>query len=369
MQISTKAWMEYIRKMRAISDEAANKMQRYIQLNGFGDDKALLDYAYALATHYGEAIGALSATMYEATAAAQNVIIAPAQIAEPPEYGEVAKIIHGAKKQSEKNVPRAMHRIIKQVGADTTRKNVARDGAQFAWVPQGDTCAFCIALASRGWQYEDPKNKNPRAEHIHANCDCQYAVRFDGKSSVDGYDPDVYKKIYEDAEGKNPNEKIKFIRRQFYGQNKIEMKMRTCGAYTYQNDPNGKKRERIAEDYYEEIRHRKKSYEIDAVARNSGMSPEDVGKVFEHVFIREHKYENGRIGRFYADYYMAHSWMRLREGKNIQKHDLTMLKHELEEEKIMGKSLDIIYEIAHNEVQKKYNYAKELMEYLKDHNA
>ena len=28
------------------------------------------------------------------------------------------------------------------------------------------------------------------AEHIHANCDCEYAIRFDGRSTVAGYDPD-----------------------------------------------------------------------------------------------------------------------------------------------------------------------------------
>lgn len=46
-----------------------------------------------------------------------------------------------------------------------------------------------------------------------------------------------------------------------------------------------------------------------------------------------------------------------------------MLKHELEEEKIMGTSIDVIYENVHNEVQKKYNYQKELLEYLKNNDV
>ena len=33
---------------------------------------------------------------------------------------------------------------------------------------------------------------------------------------------------------------------------------------------------------------------------------------------------------------------------------------------IMGESIDIEYEPVHNEVTKKYNYQKELMQYLKE---
>lgn len=191
MQISTKAWMEYIRKMRAISEEAANKMQRYIQLNGFGDDKALLDYAYSLATHYGEAIGALAATMYEATALAQNVIIAPAQLAPTPEYGEVAKAIHGTMKTSNDLVSKTVGRIVKQTGTETTLMNAQRDGAYFAWVPTGsETCPYCIMLAATGWHRAGKKTlRGKYSGHIHANCDCQYAVDFRGDMKIDGYNP------------------------------------------------------------------------------------------------------------------------------------------------------------------------------------
>ena len=50
-------------------------MQEWVRKHGFGDDKALLDYAYALSLHYGQAIGALACQMYEKTAAAQGVIV------------------------------------------------------------------------------------------------------------------------------------------------------------------------------------------------------------------------------------------------------------------------------------------------------
>ncbi len=214
MQISTKAWREYISKMSAISQAAADKMQAWVQKNGFGDTKALLDYANSLVLYYGDAIGELACEMYEKTAAAQGVTIKAAEPAEIPSYGEVAKAINGAKKQGENLVPSAVGRQVKQIGADTTLKNAQRDGAQFAWIPYGDTCAFCLTLASRGWQYMSSKAlKNGHAEHIHSNCDCQYSIRFDTKSTVEGYDPDKYLDMYNNAEGNNSKEKINSLRR------------------------------------------------------------------------------------------------------------------------------------------------------------
>ena len=224
MQITEKAWLEYITKMSQISQKAAELMQAWVQKNGFEDDKALLDYAYALSQRYGKAVGALSCQMYEATAAAQGVVVPPAEMADLPEYGEVAKAINGTKKQSEIKVPSTVARLVKQVGADTTLKNAERDGAQFAWVPHGDTCAFCLTLASRGWQYMSKKAlRNGHAEHIHAHCDCEYAVRFDGKSSVAGYDPDKYLRIYDSMPGNSSEDKINSLRRMLNGKNPLTL--------------------------------------------------------------------------------------------------------------------------------------------------
>lgn len=236
MQITEKAWVEYITKMSQISQKAADLMQSWVQKNGLENDKALLDYAYALSQHYGQAIGALSCQMYEATAAAQGVIVPTAEVADLPDYGEVAKAVKGTKKQSPNNIPGTLARLVKQVGADTTLKNAERDGAQFAWVPHGDTCAFCITLASRGWQYMSKKAmRNGHAEHIHAHCDCEYAVRFDGKSTVAGYDPDKYLEEYYDANGD-----INEMRRKRYAQNKDVI--------------NARKRELYAEQAYRKVK-------------------------------------------------------------------------------------------------------------------
>ena len=227
MQISTRAWVQYITKMSQISQKAADLMQGYVQKHGFADDKAILDYAFALSQRYGQAIGSLACQMYEATASAQEVVVPTAEIADLPEYGEVAKAVHGTMKQSQTNVPATIARLVKQVGADTTLKNAMRDGAQFAWVPHGDTCAFCITLASRGWQYMSKKAlRNGHAEHIHAHCDCEYAVRFDGRSTVAGYDPDKYLEEYNNAGGD-----INAMRRIRYKENKEAINARKRELY------------------------------------------------------------------------------------------------------------------------------------------
>ena len=218
MQISLKTWNQYKNRLASIDKKAAEEMEAYIQRIGGFEDHAeeVIRYAYALASRYGEAAAAAACQMHEAVAEASGVRIPPAVPAEPPDYKEVARAVRGTvKNSSEKQIPRTVGRLVKRTGADTTLKNAERDGAQFAWIPMGDTCAFCLTLASRGWQHMS-KNalKNGHAEHIHANCDCQYAIRFDDNTSIEGYDPDKYREMYENAEGGTPQEKINAMRRE-----------------------------------------------------------------------------------------------------------------------------------------------------------
>ena len=141
------------------------------------------------------------------------------------------------------------------------------------------------------------------------------------------------------------------------------------GAYTDKNDPFGEKREKSAIDYFDQILKRDRRYEINAVAKNTAYSEDDIEKVFSHIFEIEHKFASGKIKRFDPDYYMQQSWMRLREGKNIKKHDIIMLKHELLEAEIMNNNPNITYEEAHAMAEKVYDYNKELSEYLKNNYA
>lgn len=386
MQITEKAWVEYITKMSQISQKAADLMQSWVQKNGLENDKALLDYAYALSQHYGQAIGALSCQMYEATAAAQGVIVPTAEVADLPDYGEVAKAVKGTKKQSPNNIPGTLARLVKQVGADTTLKNAERDGAQFAWVPHGDTCAFCITLASRGWQYMSKKAmRNGHAEHIHAHCDCEYAVRFDGKSTVAGYDPDKYLEEYYDANGD-----INEMRRKRYAQNKDVINARKRELYASKKaekleklrrsdilisgaritDLNSAEADEFAEMYYEEIRHF--STDSKKIADNLGKEESDIRKIKAYLFEDDSLIDpdTGESRQFDPDCAIAQSWQRLMNGKDIKPHDKTLIEHELLEMKIKQENPDIDHVKAHELASEKYNYPKEALEYygnLKKH--
>ncbi len=99
-------------------------------------------------------------------------------------------------------------------------------------MPSGDTCAFRTTLAPRGWQRASKKAvKGGHAEHIHSNCDCTYAIRFDGKGGVAGYDPEKYLRMYEGAEGDTPREKINAMRRENYAEHKEEINAQKRAAY------------------------------------------------------------------------------------------------------------------------------------------
>ncbi len=386
MKITEKAWVEYITKMSQISQKAADLMQSWVQKNGLENDKALLDYAYALSQHYGQAIGALACRMYEATAAAQGTMIPTAEVAELPEYGEVAKAVKGTQKKSPNNIPGTIARLVKQVGADTTLKNAERDGAQFAWVPHGDTCAFCITLASRGWQYMSKSAlRNGHAEHIHAHCDCEYAVRFDGESTVDGYDPDKYLEEYYDSNGD-----INKMRRKRYAQNKDAINARKRELYASKKaeklekmrrsdilisgaritDLNSAEADEFAEMYYEEIRHF--STDSKKIADNLGKEESDIRKIKAYLFEDDSliDQDTGESRQFDPDCAIAQSWQRLMTGKDIKPHDKTLIEHELLEMKIKQENPSIDHVKAHELASEKYNYPKEALEYygnLKKH--
>lgn len=225
-RISRREWLKYIDLLSKINDKAAEDVRAYVEAHGGTgsvnrDD--LIDYAYGVATKYSEASASLSAEMYDAVAALEGRYVDPAIPADTPAYNEVAKTVNGILKQStDKNMlGSGIGRLVKRTGVDTTMQNAIRDGAQWAWIPSGDTCAFCITLASRGWQRASKKAlKNGHAEHIHSNCDCTYAVRFDNRLEVAGYDPDEYRKMYYGAEGRTPKERINSLRREFYAANK-----------------------------------------------------------------------------------------------------------------------------------------------------
>ena len=227
MQITANAWNEYITRLSRLNRKAGQLMRQYIDTHGTGDADALITYAAALVTKYGEGSAELACQMYDALAEAANAGVPAAEPAEPADYGEVARMVNATKNQNPANLPNGVSRLVKRAGADTTLKNAVRDGAEWAWVPHGDTCPFCITLASNGWQKASSKVlKGGHADHIHANCDCEFAIRFDHNTTVAGYDPEKYLAQYNAAGGD-----INKMRRVNYAANKERINAQKRAAY------------------------------------------------------------------------------------------------------------------------------------------
>lgn len=222
MDISLKDWTYFRDRLRGLSDKATEEMMKWVRTNGGYANiprNQIVNYAYALATKYGEASASLAADMYDTVAILSRASVPEAVVAETAKIGDVGKAINGALKYSEdiEYVSSVVGRLVKQVSQDTTLQNALRDGAEFAWIPAGETCAFCLTLASRGWQRASRNAiKNGHAEHIHANCDCCYCIRFNESTNVAGYHPEEYLKMYQDADGRTPTERINAMRREAY---------------------------------------------------------------------------------------------------------------------------------------------------------
>ncbi len=76
----------------------------------------------------------------------------------------------------------------KVAAAQACLNNAMRDPnpPRFARVAFGETCDFCLMLASRGWVY----HTEAAASHAHAHCDCRVVPSWRAQS-VEGYDPNA----------------------------------------------------------------------------------------------------------------------------------------------------------------------------------
>lgn len=79
------------------------------------------------------------------------------------------------------------------------------------------------------------------------------------------------------------------------------------------------------------------------------------------IFMQKHDLGGSEPEYFYPSYEMGQSWQRLIDGKSIQKHDITLLQHELMERKLMEQGYP--QNEAHRITERTYNYSKESKEY------
>jgi len=124
-------------------------------------------------------------------------------------------------------------------------------------------------------------------------------------------------------------------------------------------NPYSKRAEGHAVRYYESVRYM--TTDVARIASNTGYSTNEIQRIKNFIFMEKHDLGRGKLEDFDASYEMAQSWQRLIDGKNIQQHDLILLKHEIMENKLVD--LGIPQSEAHIMTSKEYNYSREARKY------
>lgn len=101
--------------------------------------------------------------------------------------------------------------------------------------------------------------------------------------------------------------------------------------------------------------------DVTRIAKNTGFSENDISQIKDFIFMQKHDLGGSEPEYFYPSYEMGQSWQRLIDGKNIQKHDITLLQHEIMKRNLMKQGYS--QSEAHRITEQTYNYSKESKEY------
>ncbi len=154
-------------------------------------------YDAVRAAEVGEAMGALAVSGFDREAFEGAVRAFVQDVVD----GKPAEQLNG-------KVIDRVDRDIRRSANMSVAENARRDPLKpkYARVPSGgETCEFCIMLASRGAVY----GTEEAASHAHPGCDCRVVPSFGDGSEIEGYDPDALydeyiaaRKAYAEANGR-----------------------------------------------------------------------------------------------------------------------------------------------------------------------
>ena len=209
-----RAALDYLTKeVNALSSDAREKASRLLDSIDWGAADiasaraALVDVLIALVPTYADAAAQAGADFYDALR----------EVAVGEKLGAVAfsgfgpDALDGAVRAfvqdivDGKPIGRFNRKVLDRIDRDIRRapnmavaENARRDPLKprYARVPSGgETCSFCLMLASRGAVYNTPE----AASHAHPGCDCRIVPSFDGGCDIEGYDPDALYSDYLDG--------------------------------------------------------------------------------------------------------------------------------------------------------------------------
>lgn len=236
-RVSSRAWDGYTRRLEAQRTAAYDSVYTWALRNiGLGEDELLWTARRVMVQvgqRHGLSTSALAASWFDQMAAAEGADVARAvAVNDPPQLrmrraaiatnAALPKLRAGDSEGFARALASHVAADVKRQATNTVMLNAQKAGAEYAWIPGGgETCAFCIALAANGWQPATRATAmGDHADHIHDNCMCEFAIRFDGSTEYASYDADRYAEVYGDADGRSSADKINAIRRDLYAENK-----------------------------------------------------------------------------------------------------------------------------------------------------
>lgn len=201
-----RAALDYLTKeINGISADAKAKVLRVLKELDWNDIPACRDAVVsavnAVLDTYSLAAGQASADFFDASReiAVGSHLGAAVATGRDPDATEgairafVDKVLKGDIDSFNSAVLSRVGYELKRSAGQTMMENAARDPLKprFARVPSGgETCKFCLMLASRGFVYHSKKTAGEFG-HYHDNCDCRIVASWD-KDGVEGYDPTAY---------------------------------------------------------------------------------------------------------------------------------------------------------------------------------
>ena len=226
----------------------------------------------------------------------------------------------------------------------------------------GHPCKWCKSLEGSYNYPEVPKNIYRR----HGNCQCTVDYH-----PGNGKKQNVHTKSWAESQKSAKIEVLKGVGLSVQS-----------GARNYFRDESNDdilpkdfiKAEKHAYLTYDKIKNSNQELEKRKIYSNIGkfkemkdFTKEDVDIAFNHIFNDIHLLKDGE-SLFHPEIDMAESWERLITGKDIQSHDLILLKHERLEHDYMYVRGNMDYDTAHAKTDETYNYSKALTRYLERKN-
>lgn len=166
------------------------------------------ELAYSIGRKYRLLSSEVGAQWYDWCARIAGVDVEPAelmQVDEEQNAREVDELLDSENWTA--SIGQFMQNMVTQTARQTGHNALWREydrglyGARWARVPVGETCAWCLMLASNGaWYHSEESALGAEPDHYHRHCDC-VAVFYADAEEIAGYsDLLKYKEMYYEAD-------------------------------------------------------------------------------------------------------------------------------------------------------------------------